>query len=107
MSLADLPNELLAMICDYSDKHALKALRLTNRRVSIPATTKFAKRFVGSFAVLMTTQFQERLITLCEHSVFGPAVGKIHVTFSRVHQERVADLETERNWLINTNATID
>ncbi|KAH0362927.1 hypothetical protein KCU65_g7732, partial [Aureobasidium melanogenum] len=106
MSLAYLPNELLAMICDYSDKHALKALRLTNRRISIQATTELAKRFKGHLAVLMTTQSLESLIALCEHPVFGPAVSKIHVTFSRVHQERVAYLEAKRNWLIKTR-TID
>ena len=105
MSLAALPSELVAMICDDTNKRALLALRLTNRRISALATTNFTKRVVDSFAVLMTAQ--SLLVAICEHPVFGPAVRMIHVAFSRVHEDRVTWFEEERNWLIKVNDTTD
>lgn len=107
MSLAALPSELVAMICEDTNKRALLALRLTDRRISALATMNFSKRFVDSFAVLMTAQSLERLVAICEHPVFGPAVRMIHVTFSRVHEDRVTWFEEERNWLIKVNDTTD
>jgi len=102
MSLQDLPNELIAAICEIADKDALMALRLTNKRTSKPATKSFSDRFMCSLSLVMTAPCLERLTEMCEHPSFGPGVRKIYITHRRMTSYRTKNLLNKRDRLIET-----
>lgn len=100
MSLKDLPNELIAAICEIADKDALMALRLTEKGLSTSATKSFSDRFMTSFSVFLTTPCLTRLAEICEHPSFGPGVRKLYISSRRITPHHIGYLEGQRDYLI-------
>jgi len=104
MSLQDLPNELIAAICEIADKNTLMALRLTEKGVSIWATKSFSDRFMTSFSVFLTTLCLTRLAEICEHPSFGPGVRKLYISSRRITPCHIQDLTRQRDYLVKCYA---
>lgn len=100
MSLENLPTELITEICEIVDKKTLMALRLANKRISNSATKSFSDRFMSSLSLILTAPCLERLIEICEHPCFGPAIRKIEITSSRITNTHIEHLVSERTRLI-------
>jgi hypothetical protein len=101
MFLQDLPREMIAMICDFADKDALMALRLTDKSISVLATKSFSHRFMTSLSVVMTASCLERLAEICENPSFGPGIRKIYVTPGRIMQHHIETVVSDWTSLVD------
>ncbi|THZ12196.1 hypothetical protein D6C90_10409, partial [Aureobasidium pullulans] len=100
LRLDTIPGEIIDVICDELGKKDLKALRLSNKRISSVATTHLAKAYMFNLCSLMTRRSLGKLAEICAHPDFGPHVRKVHLSSGRVHPremraliERVEDMQ--------------
>lgn len=90
--LEDLPNEIVARVCDCAPKTTLMNLRLANHRPSGFATSSLARNYMFNISVLFTHHSLELLGKICAHPVFGSSIRKLHLVCGRVSPEHIRDL---------------
>lgn len=110
--LLSLPNEILAKICAYADDDNyhftcglrwLKAVRLTCKQLSVPATTEFIKRFFRRLEVIISRHGLREFAELCKHPLFGPHVQEVSFDACRLNSKFVQNLGSRMDFLITKN----
>jgi hypothetical protein len=86
-SFSSLPPELVTNICNDSvlRKKDLIALRLTSKSqgIHLSASKEFAKRVFMNNRLLYTRYSLQTFVEICRHPIFGPAVRKIQLSYTR------------------------
>lgn len=94
-SFYSLPPEMVDNICqDFTlEKEDLISLRLTSKscNIHLSASKEFAKRYFTEVFLLYTRYSLQKFVEICRHSVFGPAVRRVRLSYVRFPPDRFAD----------------
>lgn len=99
-----MPNEILTEICSHvrdgddtesRGKEWLRAVRLTCKKLHVPATVEFGKRFLTAVPVMAARESLETLFEICKHPLIGPQVTEIQFYGRRYCSNSFSDLSDE------------
>ncbi|THW14618.1 hypothetical protein D6D23_09310 [Aureobasidium pullulans] len=82
--LLSLPTELVERIACHADdafpkERPLSRLRSTCKQLCNQVSPEFAKRYISEPFIMMSRYSLQTLISICEHTIFGPYVRKVRL----------------------------
>jgi hypothetical protein len=94
-TLVSITSELVTKICHDTvlEKEDLIALRLTSKSQGIhfSATKEFAKRYFTEVPLVYTRYSLQAFVEICRHHIFGSAVRKVRLSYTRFLPECFED----------------